>query len=459
MDIIDIKQKNDLSFELACIIIKKRIDKNKKMVCGGIMILNYKFENFMSFRENVEFSMLAPKTKVKTRFPNNYSTTSIGLDVLKTAVIVGENAGGKSNFVRSLSYLQSFFKETDSAKAYRNTVNTNNNSTFCPRGNNTLQIFDIEIFIQERGIYQYHLEVDFSGLVKESLCYKYQIKCKPKLILSVERNLRSVNCDKSSDECVVEKKCFCNVNAVYDIKVPDFESEIVESLEKAAHGHKSIGLTVIKLAMLGNEHAACFTDWIKECLCPETNIINYDIYKSMRNEEEDLRILHDSRYLDIFRMIDYSIIDFRLDEEKPFSKTLVIRRKKDGSTFARELGHDSSGVREYFAWAVQIFKVVYENKIVFADEMDRVLNPILSDRIISFISGKNHYGQFVFTTHNVLHLDLKNYMKEQIYFITKDIETLESELYSLADFPEIRYETTKIYEFYMKGILGGTAIE
>ena len=100
-----------------------------------------------------------------------------------------------------------------------------------------------------------------------------------------------------------------------------------------------------------------------------------------------------------------------------------------------------------------------ENKIVFADEMDRVLNPVLSDRVISFICGKNHSGQFVFTTHNVLHLDLKNYMKEQIYFITKDIETLESELYSLADFPEIRYETTKIYEFYMKGILGGTAIE
>lgn len=148
-----------------------------------------------------------------------------------------------------------------------------------------------------------------------------------------------------------------------------------------------------------------------------------------------------------------------MDEEKPFSKTMIVRRKRDGSTFARELAKDSSGVREFFAWAVQIFKVVYENKTVFADEMDRVLNPVLADRVISFICGKKHLGQFIFTTHNVLHLNLKNYMKEQIYFITKDIETLESELYSLADFPEIRYETTKIYEFYMKGILGGTAIE
>lgn len=91
--------------------------------------------------------------------------------------------------------------------------------------------------------------------------------------------------------------------------------------------------------------------------------------------------------------------------------------------------------------------------------MDRVLNPILSDSVISYVNGTKHFGQFIITSHNVLHLDLKNFMKEQIYFITKDSETLESELYSLADFPEIRYETTKIYEFYMKGILGGTAID
>ena len=83
------------------------------------MILNYKFENFMSFRENVEFSMLAPKTKVKNRFPNNFITSNAGVDVLKTAVVVGENAGGKSNFVRSLSYLQSFFLETEPPKAYK----------------------------------------------------------------------------------------------------------------------------------------------------------------------------------------------------------------------------------------------------------------------------------------------------------------------------------------------------
>lgn len=422
------------------------------------MILNYKFKNFMSFKENVEFSMMAPKTKVKNRFPNNYVTSDTGIDVLKTAVVIGENAGGKSNFVRSLSYLQSFFVETETPKTYRNVINTNNNQDFCPKKNNTLQSFEIEVLIKENLLYLYHLEVDFMGIVKETFYVKNKVKNKYKKIFSMERNDYTIECN-NENECTNSNKCLTKANTVYLLDVPGSEKEIEKSLEKAANKEKLIGLTITKLAMLGNEHTITFTDWIKNYLCPETNIINYDIYKSMKNEDDDLRILHDSRYLDIFRMVDHSIISFKVDEEKPFSKTIIVRRKKDGSTFTRELVQDSSGVREYFAWAVQIFKVVYENKTVFADEMDRVLNPVLSDRVISFICGKNHSGQFIFTTHNVLHLDLKNYMKEQIYFITKDIETLESELYSLADFPEIRYETTKIYEFYMKGILGGTAIE
>ena len=422
------------------------------------MILNYKFENFMSFRENVEFSMLAPKTKVKNRFPNNYTTLDVGIDVLKTAVVVGENAGGKSNFVRSLSYLQSFFVKTEPVKAYRGVINTNSDQDFCPKKNKASQSFEIEIFMEENILYLYRLEIDFVGIAKEAFYYKDRVKSRYKKIFSMERDNCTIEC-REEEVCKNSHNCHARVKVAQLLSGPESESKIGESLEKSSNKEKMLGLTIIKYALLGNEHAIAFTDWIKNDLCPKTNIINYDMYKSMKSEEDDFRILNDPRYLEIFRMIDYSIIEIKVDEEKPFSKTSVIRQANNGRKFSRELAHDSSGVREFFAWAVQIFKVVYEDKIIFADEMDRVLNPVLSDRVIAFINGKKHYGQFVFTTHNVLHLDLKNYMKEQIYFITKDIETLESELYSLADFPEIRYETTKIYEFYMKGILGGTAIE
>jgi len=213
---------------------------------------------------------------------------------------------------------------------------------------------------------------------------------------------------------------------------------------------------VAKLALLGDEHANRVVDWMNHRLqiaepgAEHPNVIQ---------QQADLAILRDPKYLEILRMVDYSICGMELDAENPYRKTVLIRKDAGGATYKRELQMDSSGVREFFAWAVQLYRVVYEDAVVFADEMDRVLNPMLSDRVIAFINGKGHHGQFVFTTHNVLHLNLVTYMKEQIYFITKDRHSLQSELYSLADFPEVRYTTAKIYEFYMKGILGGTADE
>lgn len=73
------------------------------------MLIYYRFNNFCSFNCESEFSMSAPAGKVKKRFPDNYVETAEGFDLLKSAVIVGENAGGKSNFINSIKYLKSLF--------------------------------------------------------------------------------------------------------------------------------------------------------------------------------------------------------------------------------------------------------------------------------------------------------------------------------------------------------------
>lgn len=424
------------------------------------MLLSYQFKNFKSFKDNVEFSLCAPHTKVKNRFPNNFTTLDNGGEVLKTAVIVGENAGGKSNFVESLDYFKAFFADTDVVHTYKFMINTNHVKSKCPMLNDSTQVFEIEIFIMNQ-FFSYFLEIDYNGIARESLQLKNKYRQNYKTVMDVKRTITDFTCNRTgdnADECNA-KMCGKKATVTYDITIPNISREMETILRDSIGKENPIGLFITKLSILGYEPAICFTDWIKKRLLPETNIINYDLYMQMKNEEDNLRILNDGRYLDIFRMIDYSIVEIEIDDERPYTKTKVKRKNADGNIFTRELSQDSNGVREFFAWSVQIFKVVYENATVFADEMDRVLNPILSDRVIALINGKKHQGQFIFTTHNVLHLDLKNYMKEQIYFITKDVSSIESEMYSLADFPEIRYETTKIYEFYMKGILGGTAFE
>ena len=423
------------------------------------MLISYKYNNFRSFREEVEFTMLAPSTKVKNRFPNNYVKLKNGFQVLKDGVIVGENAGGKSNFVKSFMYFQNFFVNSDSARAIKSTINNNNINEQCPLKSETNQIFEIELTNKDERLFRYLLHIDFFGIVEEKLETKEKKEQSYKKVLHLKRENEHIKCKFDKENCNHEE-CKLSGDAIYQLEIPEINAEIKSMLEETVKDADSIGLFVTKIALLGSKSAIEFIGIVKNDICPESIPINYDFALAVKNDISEYKeILHKKEFFEIFRMIDYSICDIKIDDEKPFIETLVYRKKANDEIFMRKLSNDSSGVREFFAWAIQIYKVIYENKIVIADEMDRVLNPILSDRVITFINSKQHYGQFIFTSHNILHLDLKNYMKEQIYFISKDNETLESELYSLADFPEVRYETTKIYEFYMKGILGGTASE
>ncbi len=393
------------------------------------MLIYYRFNNFCSFNCESEFSMSAPAGKVKKRFPDNYVETREGFDLLKSAVIVGENAGGKSNFINSLKYLKSLFvtnSQVKSIRPYVNAVSLNDKK-------NPVQKFELCFRANNGKIYIYHLHLNESGIVYEELQNLKRRNAVPSTIFKAEK--------QNNDSWIASAK----------------EANILSKrLDKLLVGD-SIGLLVSKGALLGDEDALAVIEWMNEILYPES--LSADKDDDVIKLDADIKILEDERYLEIFRMVDYSICGIELDKEKPYSKTIIIRKDENGKIFRRELQMDSTGVREFFAWAVHIFRVVYENKVVFADEMDRVLNPILSDRVIAFVNGAEHNGQFIFSTHNVLHLDLKTYMKEQIYFVTKNREQLTSEMYSLSDFPDVRYETTKIYEFYMKGILGGTAFE
>lgn len=391
------------------------------------MLISYSYNNFCSFNMESEFSMVSGLGKVKKRFPDNYVSLESEYDLLKTAVIVGENAGGKSNFMNGLKFVKSLFDTNVSVQSVSAFVNATRMET----EQNPVQRFKISFVASNDMVYLYTLEIDRSGIVLEKL----EKQVKRKLALST---IFEIIRDESG-------------------KYASKQGKTKEITTVIKNSNNNNGLFVTKLALLGNADASATVEWFLTKLRPGS-IVTDEIEDAIKRES-DIKVMSDSRYIDIFRMVDYSICGVEIDENKPYSKSMIIRHDRDGRYFKREISRDSTGVREFFAWAVQIFRVVYENKVVFADEMDRVLNPILSDRVIAFINGMTHNGQFVFSTHNVLHLNLKTYMKEQIYFVTKNKDNLSSELYSLADFPEVRYETTKVYEFYMKGILGGTAFE
>jgi uncharacterized protein len=73
-----------------------------------VMLLKFEFSNFCSFRDKAELSLIPTREKLH-RAQHIYSLDEEdGPEVLRAAVIYGENASGKSNFIRALEFAKRF---------------------------------------------------------------------------------------------------------------------------------------------------------------------------------------------------------------------------------------------------------------------------------------------------------------------------------------------------------------
>lgn len=398
------------------------------------MLLSYKASNFGSFKEEFEFSM--KPGRVLDRFMDNVISLDGGKKISKVAVIVGENAGGKTSFMKSLDFFK-FIIEQDG-----NTVSLRD---LCYDYNiEKEQNFEI-VTVLEGKIYTYRITIDRFSVSKEELSIRglNEKEESNKLVYIVERI--GIN-DKER-----------SVNQKLTLNKKYIENDVAILLDKSINNSDdNCGILLNTLGKLGAKIVKPLIGWIKNQLIirlPNDHSLN--VYKESEKNEKDIEILRTKEFLEIFSMVDSSIVNINVDEKDPFVDSIITRERGDGSILEVKLKNDSSGVKDFFAWSIELWKVIYENATLFADEMDKVLNSILASRVLNFIKATEHRGQFIFSTHNVLHINTIDFMKEQIYFVNKDADTLSSNIYPLSSFKEYRYEKSKVYELYLKGLLGG----
>ena len=68
------------------------------------MLIRFRVRNFLSFKDEVEFSMIPGRTK---QHPNHIISGGSGrnaINLLRAGVIYGANASGKSNLIHALSF-------------------------------------------------------------------------------------------------------------------------------------------------------------------------------------------------------------------------------------------------------------------------------------------------------------------------------------------------------------------
>lgn len=400
------------------------------------MLLYYKTKNFGCFKDEVNFSL--KPGKVTERFEDNVTVINNKLKISRIAVIAGENAGGKTSFMTSLDFLRNLIKGN-----IKKTLNS-----FCYNFDSSIpQEFEICVLVSEK-IYTYYLEIDSYSKILEKLEIRNSNQ--------TEKYNKTVFSSKRTKLDISEKGIVRSILMSFEVDTDTpFINDKYKSILDGSETANISNLLITSLDAMGVDVVRPFVTWIKEKLVIDTpKNLHLGVYEELEENESNLEIMKDNSFFEIFRLVDSSIVKLEVDDKDPFKETKIIRARDDDSYLVTKIEDDSTGVRDFFNKSLKIWKVINKDATLFADEMDKVLNAVLASKVLSYIKGSEHKGQFIFSTHNAFHLNTIDFMKEQIFFINKNLDTLSSEIYSLSEFSEYRYSRPDVYTLYMKGLLG-----
>ena len=133
------------------------------------MIIEFSVENYLSFKDLTTLSMVAAKS-VKEHREHNLIHVDKKIDLLKSAVIYGNNASGKSNLIEAIGFMKATV-----LNSFRDALVENNERKFPlekfilnSKTENESSFFEVS-FIHNEVKYRYGFEIDYEKIVAEWL--------------------------------------------------------------------------------------------------------------------------------------------------------------------------------------------------------------------------------------------------------------------------------------------------
>ena len=80
------------------------------------MLIRFRFTNFLSFKDEVELSMIPGKTRQHPSHVISGGESRYAVDLLRGAVIYGANASGKSNLIKAIDFARDLILDGLKAK-------------------------------------------------------------------------------------------------------------------------------------------------------------------------------------------------------------------------------------------------------------------------------------------------------------------------------------------------------
>ena len=399
------------------------------------MLVQFSVTNYKTFKDKATLSLVASNYDKDTRVAENIVVNEkYKLRLLKSAVVYGPNASGKTKLFEAMITMQTFvFRSYEwSLKEWLILVEPFKLNT---KSETESAEFEV-VFLFNGVLYRYGFKVNKTNIISEWLYHKPKTK-ETEIFYREGENITS--------------------NKTHFPK-----GELIKSIKLLRPNVLLLSLA----ASLNDEVAKLIVDWFKIFnITSGTEEIRYRQFtiRQMQNEEDRKNVL------DFIQSADVGINDIHLkmgnDQggENMFPDVLTFHKKYDEDKHYIEsipfmLDKDeSTGTQKIMSLSGPILDSLAHGKTLVIDELDSKLHPNLVAGIISLFNSaeKNpNNAQLIFNTHNTNLLSSRLFRRDQVWFTQKN-RMGEASLYSLADFKTDQVRKDEAFEDnYIQGKYG-----
>ena len=408
------------------------------------MLVGFRFKNTRSFYRENRLSMEATSDKELAEINTFSASTKImpkdENEFLKSAVIFGSNASGKSNVIKIISYMRNCLLESASQRPI---IAGNEYFAFYKEACDEESLYEVEI-IYNATYYKYGFtllhgrvesewlerrkerltkvftrkkdSIEITGLSKDAAKL---LNLNPNtLFLSIGMNFKLDIAPYMNDvmawflNLLIVFENNANSFDIYNLEGGKYRKQAINILKKADIGIQDIKVIKDKVASISN-----LNDVLRFNTQLQTNPAHFG---QLKQENADL---------------------FNIDLETSFNeydKNNNIVGTKSVRIF-KNRGFHSEGTERLLYYLGWILAALDQGRVIFIDEVDAKLHFLVADYIIKLfnsIDNNPKNAQLICTAHNIMLMD-EDLRRDQIYFTSKD-KVGVSTLASLSDFTNVR---------------------
>ncbi len=415
------------------------------------MILEFAVQNYRSIKEEQVLSLLADSGKKKK---DNVAYIGDEFRVVKSAVIYGPNASGKTNLIRAFFTFINFIK----------------NSTDLKKGDPIPAYDPFRLDLQWAGLpssfkldfllgsiqYTYEVSINRDAVLEEKLLfYPNGPEKKGGLLFARSKGSEKVQLgdqflDKSVSRHILQNRLF--LSEVGGTSPNEQLGKLYLYFKEIEFGNAFNEININRLIRnmqreLSEERNTLLLDRISRLIrIADTKIERINTTK-VNNEE----IKFPENFPEKFKE--------EILSQEHYRTTFHHRAYRNGQDFGVvefDLEDESAGTQVLFALGGMLLEKLLEGGVVIFDEFDNSLHPKLSKFLVSLFHhplANPCQAQLIFATHETTLLDKDLFRKDQIWLIEKN-QKGETELFTTSDFEGIR-EDVPFEKWYLEGKFGG----